>query len=96
MIAVLDSPHLVFAPVLLPLATAASMLLMEGQRSTKALLNLISSVVGLLLASSCCASMPRARPPSRSTCPAVAGAVRHRAGGRQLSALMAVLASSVE
>ena len=50
MIDALGPQQLIVAPVLLPLATAALMLLMEGQRSTKALLNLISSVVGLLLA----------------------------------------------
>ena len=42
--------QLIIAPVLLPLATAALMLLLEGQRSTKALLNLMSTAVGLLLA----------------------------------------------
>ena len=50
MIDAITPEHLIVAPVLLPLATAALMLLMEGQRSTKALLNLTSTVVGLLLA----------------------------------------------
>ncbi len=42
--------HLVVAPVLLPLGTAALMLLMEGRRSTKAMLNLVSTAIGLLIA----------------------------------------------
>ena len=51
MIAVLDSPHLVFAPVLLPLATAASMLLLsEKRRALKAPINIASTALGLLLA----------------------------------------------
>jgi multicomponent K+:H+ antiporter subunit D len=44
-------PHLVVAPVLLPLATAAIMLLLGTQRRrAKALLNLASTVAGLALA----------------------------------------------
>ena len=47
----LDSPHLVVAPVLLPLATAALMLFLgEGRRSLKAAINLASTVLGLALA----------------------------------------------
>ena len=47
----LDSPHLVFAPVLLPLATAASMLLLsEKRRALKAPINIASTALGLLLA----------------------------------------------
>ena len=43
--------HLVVAPVLLPLATAALMLLLgEGRRRTKALLNIASAALGLALA----------------------------------------------
>ncbi len=43
--------HLIVAPVLLPLATAALMLLLgEGRRSIKAVFNLLSTVAGLLLA----------------------------------------------
>ena len=51
MTALLDSPHLVIAPVLLPLATAALMLLLgEGRRSLKALINLASTALGLAIA----------------------------------------------
>ena len=42
--------HLVVAPVLLPLATAALLLLLEGRRTAKALINLGSATLGLLLA----------------------------------------------
>jgi multicomponent K+:H+ antiporter subunit D len=46
-----DSPHLVVVPVLLPLATAALMLLLgEGRRGLKAVINLASTSVGLGLA----------------------------------------------
>ena len=41
---------LIVAPVLLPLGTAALMLLMDGRRSTKAVVNLVSTTVGLLIA----------------------------------------------
>ena len=51
MTGLLDSPHLVVAPVLLPLATAALMLLLgEGRRSLKALINLASTALGLAIA----------------------------------------------
>ena len=51
MTGLLDSPHLVVAPVLLPLATAALMLLLgEGRRSLKAVINLASTVLGLAIA----------------------------------------------
>ena len=51
MTTLLDSPHLVIAPVLLPLATAALMLLLgEGRRSLKALINLASTALGLAIA----------------------------------------------
>lgn len=51
MTAFFDSAHLVVAPVLLPLATAALMLLLgEGRRSLKAVINLASTVLGLALA----------------------------------------------
>lgn len=43
--------HLIVAPVLLPLATAALMLLLgEGRRPLKAVVNLLSTVAGLVLA----------------------------------------------
>ncbi len=43
--------HLLVAPVLLPLLTAALMLLLgEGRRPVKALVNLLSTAAGLLLA----------------------------------------------
>lgn len=43
--------HLIVAPVLLPLATAALMLLLgEGRRQIKAVFNLLSTAAGLLLA----------------------------------------------
>jgi len=45
------SDHLVVGPVLLPLATAALMLLLsEGRRSFKALLNVLSTTLGLAMA----------------------------------------------
>ncbi|EYC52693.1 monovalent cation/H+ antiporter subunit D [Hylemonella gracilis str. Niagara R] len=45
------APHLVAAPVLLPLATAALMLMLgEGQRRLKSVVNLVSTLGGLLLA----------------------------------------------
>ena len=45
------SEHLIVGPVLLPLATAALMLLLgEGRRSFKALLNLLSTTLGLAMA----------------------------------------------
>ena len=51
MTGLLDSPHLVVAPVLLPLATAALMLLLgEGRRSLKAVINLASTALGLAIA----------------------------------------------
>ena len=44
-------PHLLAAPILLPLATAALMLLIgEQRRRTKAVMNLVSTGFGLLLA----------------------------------------------
>lgn len=44
-------PHLIVAPVLLPLATAALMLMLgEGQRRLKSVVNLASTLAGLLLA----------------------------------------------
>lgn len=50
MSAVAAPEHLVVAPVLLPLATAALLLLLEGRRTAKALVNLGSTTLGLLLA----------------------------------------------
>jgi len=45
------SEHLIVGPVLLPLATAALMLLLgEGRRNFKALLNLLSTTLGLAMA----------------------------------------------
>jgi multicomponent K+:H+ antiporter subunit D len=45
------SEHLIVGPVLLPLATAALMLLLgEGRRSFKALLNVLSTTLGLAMA----------------------------------------------
>ncbi|HRH87254.1 MAG TPA: monovalent cation/H+ antiporter subunit D [Rubrivivax sp.] len=45
------SEHLIVAPVLLPLATAALMLLMgEGRRGSKAMINLASTALGLAIA----------------------------------------------
>ncbi len=45
------SDHLIVAPVLLPLATAALMLLLgEGRRRTKATVNVLSTAVGLAIA----------------------------------------------
>ena len=47
----LDSPHLVVVPVLLPLATAALMLLLgEGRRPIKAGINVASTALGLMIA----------------------------------------------
>lgn len=47
----LNSPHLVVAPVLLPLATAALMLFLgEGRRSFKSVINVASSALGLAIA----------------------------------------------
>ena len=47
----ITSSHLIVAPVLLPLATAAFMLLLgEGRRPIKAVANLVSTLAGLLLA----------------------------------------------
>jgi multicomponent K+:H+ antiporter subunit D len=43
-------PHLIVAPILLPLLTAALMLLLGERRRWKALLNVASSVLGLLIA----------------------------------------------
>lgn len=48
---VLQSPHWIIAPVLLPLATAALMLLMgDAKRSTRAAINVASTLAGLVLA----------------------------------------------
>lgn len=47
----LQSPHLVVAPVLLPLATAALMLFLgEGRRAFKSVINVASSALGLAIA----------------------------------------------
>src|SRR6218665_1094118 len=47
----ITSSHLIVAPVLLPLATAAFMLLLgEGRRPIKAVANLVSTLAGLVLA----------------------------------------------
>lgn len=43
-------PHLIVIPVVLPLLTAALLLLMGGRRQWKALVNVASGVVGLLVA----------------------------------------------
>jgi len=43
-------PHLIVVPVVLPLFTAAILLLMGGRRQWKALVNVASGVVGLLVA----------------------------------------------
>ena len=43
-------PHLIVVPVVLPLITAALLLLMGGRRQWKALVNIASGVVGLLVA----------------------------------------------
>ncbi len=51
MIALFDSPHLVVAPVLLPLATAALMLLLcDSRRTLKSVLGVASTALGLMLA----------------------------------------------
>ena len=69
--------HLIVAPVLLPLATAALMLLLgEGRRRIKAAVNLVSTLAGLGLAVGLLWQMQAPRL-SASTC---------RATGRCLSA----------
>jgi formate hydrogenlyase subunit 3/multisubunit Na+/H+ antiporter MnhD subunit len=59
--------HLLVAPVLLPLATAALMLLLgEGRRQLKAVVNVLSTALGLAIAVSLLLGVAAARRRRRS------------------------------
>jgi hypothetical protein len=70
--------QLIVAPILLPLLTAALMLMLgEKHRPLKAKINLFSSLLGLGFASCCCNGRKGGPAPSACTC---------RATGRRRSA----------
>ena len=67
----LDRRHLIVAPIVLPLLTAALMLLLgDGDAEPEALVNLVSSVLTSRSRACCCCNwtVTGCRAPSASTC----------------------------